>query len=94
MFSRFVEKIDVGGIFDIRRRDRGIHNQVSAVVICVVNGFIQLQLNCRSAISARIITIIVSVNFSGFLRSLAGAEILVHIGDEIDRKTLTEVHHH
>ena len=94
MFSRFVEKIDVGWVFDIRRRDRGIHNQMSAVVICVITDFVRLQLNCRSAVAAGIIAIVVSVNISGVVRPLAGAEILVHIGDEIDRKTLAEVYHH
>ena len=42
MLSRFVEKVDVSGVFDIRRSDRGIHNQMSAVVICVVINFLRL----------------------------------------------------
>ena len=45
MLSRFVEKVDVGGVFDICRRDRGVHNQMSTVVICVVIRFVRFQLN-------------------------------------------------
>ena len=105
MCPTLVQQVYVCGIFDVRRRHRGVHDQLPTILLSALflPGCIWIFLSLQGFRSSGGLPGIIMIVLFGFiipihipsvLRPFPGADVLVDPGYILYREPLAEMHHH
>ena len=91
MFTALVEQINICRILDVCICNRSVHDQGSTVRREI--SFCQILFRTIASASFPGI-IVISIHISHFLRPFASTDVFIHLRDEFNRESLSEMNHH
>lgn len=93
VLTAFIKKVYVRRVFDVRRRYRCIHKELSAVLLLTLELVLRRVLAGLAYLRRRIVSVvivIVAIYAADLIRYLAGTDRLVDLCEILNRETLAE----